>query len=197
MKHTISFFLSILTVLCAPSLLLANNDDPTLIVRQPNDITQCVGGMDKLSVVTISEEVSYQWQSSEDNKFWKNVTGATDATFYPNSKTTGQLWYRVVVSEKKEDKKTAISKSAMVKVAEMPRLSVSVVEGMMCTDKDITFKAAIVGGAGDCTFQWQKSTDGSSWKDIEGAKNETYKAAMGSGIKYRITSKCSGSGCCN
>lgn len=194
MKHIVTLFLSILIT---SSSLLANNDDPTVIVKQPSDITQCVGGMDKLMVVTSSEEVTFQWQSSEDNKFWKNVTGATEATFYPTSKTTSQLWYRVVVSAKNDDKKTAISKSAMVKVAELPRLSVSVVEGMMCTDKDITFKAAIVGGAGDCTFQWQKSSDGSAWKDIDGANSETYKAAMGSGVKYRITSKCSGSGCCN
>jgi hypothetical protein len=197
MKHIIISFLTILAVFCAISPLSANNDDPTVIVKQPSDITQCVGGMDKLTVVTVSEEVSYQWQISEDNKFWKNVAGATEATFYPTSKTTSQLWYRVVVSAKNDDKKTAISKSAMVKIAELPRLSVSVVEGMMCTDKDITFKASIVGGAGDCTFQWQKSTDGSAWSDIDGAKSETYKAAMGSGVKYRITSKCSGSGCCN
>jgi large repetitive protein len=197
MKHIVTIFLSVLTIFCAPSFLLANTDDPTVIVKQPNDITQCVGGVEKLMVVTTSEDVTFQWQSSEDNKFWKNVSGATEATFYPTSKTTSQLWYRVVVSGKKEDKKTAISKSALVKIAELPRLSVSVVEGMMCTDKDITFKAAIVGGAGDCTFQWQKSTDGSAWNDIDGAKSETYKAAMGSGIKYRITSKCSGSGCCN
>jgi large repetitive protein len=197
MKHLFIIFSFILTAFCVPSSLLANTDDPTVIVKQPNDITQCVGGVEKLMVVTTSEEVTFQWQSSEDNKFWKNVTGATEATFYPTSKTTSQLWYRVVVSGKKDDKKTAISKSAMVKIAELPRLSVSVVEGMMCTDKDITFKAAIVGGAGDCTFQWQKSTDGSAWNDIDGAKSETYKAAMGSGVKYRITSKCSGSGCCN
>jgi large repetitive protein len=199
MKHIATAFLVVLAFL--PSSLLANTDDPTAIVKQPNDITQCVGGVEKLMVVTTSEDVTFQWQSSEDNKFWKNVSGATEATFYPTSKTTSQLWYRVVVSDKKEgkkeDKKTAISKSALVKIAELPRLSVSVVEGMMCTDKDITFKAAIVGGAGDCTFQWQKSTDGSAWNDIDGAKSETYKAAMGSGIKYRITSKCSGSGCCN
>jgi large repetitive protein len=197
MKHTITFFLSVLTIFLTPSFLLANTDDPTVIVKQPNDISQCVGGMEKLIVVTTSEDVTFQWQSSEDNKFWKNVSGATEATFYPTSKTTSQLWYRVVVSGKKDDKKTAISKSAMVKIAELPRLSVSVLEGLMCTDKDITFKAAIVGGAGDCTFQWQKSTDGSAWNDIDGANSETYKAAMGSGIKYRITSKCSGSGCCN
>jgi hypothetical protein len=197
MKHTITFFLSVLTIFSTPSFLLANTDDPTVIVKQPNDIAQCVGGMEKLIVVTTSEEVTFQWQSSEDNKFWKNVAGATEATFYPTSKTTSQLWYRVVVSGKNDDKKTAISKSAMVKIAELPRLSVSVVEGMMCTDKDITFKAAIVGGAGNCTFQWQKSSDGSAWKDIDGANSETYKAAMGSGVKYRITSKCSGSGCCN
>jgi large repetitive protein len=196
MKHSITIFLSVLTIFCTSSLY-ANSDDPTVIVKQPTDISQCIGGMDKLIVVTISEDVSYQWQSSEDNKFWKNVSGATEATFFPTSKTTSQLWYRVIVSAKNDDKKTAISKSALVKVAEMPRLSVNVVEGMMCTDKDITFKAAIVGGAGNCTFQWQKSSDGSAWNDIEGANDATYKAAMGSGIKYRITSKCSGSGCCN
>jgi large repetitive protein len=195
MKHAATIFLFVLAFL--PSFLLANTDDPTVIVKQPNDISQCVGGVEKLMVVTTSEEVTFQWQSSEDNKFWKNVSGATDATFYPNSKMTSQLWYRVVVSDKKEDKKTAISKSAMVKIAELPRLSVSVVEGMMCTDKDITFKAAIVGGAGNCTFQWQKSSDATSWADIDGADKDTYKAAMGSGVKYRITSKCSGSGCCN
>jgi large repetitive protein len=195
MKHTATIFLFFLAFL--PSFLLANTDDPTVIVKQPNDISQCVGGVEKLTVVTTSEEVTLQWQSSEDNKFWKNVSGATEATFYPTSKTTSQLWYRVVVSAKNDDKKTAISKSAMVKIAQLPRLSVSVVEGMMCTDKDITFKAAIVGGAGNCTFQWQKSSDGKAWNDIDGADSATYKASMGSGVKYRITSKCSGSGCCN
>jgi hypothetical protein len=197
MKHFITIFSFVLTAFFAPTSLLANNDDPTVIVKQPTDITQCVGGMDKLMVVTTSEEVTFQWQSSEDNKFWKNVGGATEATFYPASKTTSQLWYRVVVAAKKDDKKTAISKSAMVKISELPRLSVSVIEGMMCTDKDITFKAAIVGGAGNCTFQWQKSSDSTNWADIDGADKDTYKASMGNGVKYRITSKCSGSGCCN
>ena len=197
MKRTTRLILFILTSLAAHFPLLAYTDDPNLITKQPNDIAQCVGGTEKLVVEAMAEGVTFQWQVSEDNKFWKNVTGANDPTFYPNSKTTGLMWYRVVISTKKEEDKTAISKSALVKIAELPRMSVSVVEGVMCNDKDITFKAAIVGGAGNCTFQWQKSGAGATWTDIEGAKSDTYKAAMSSGVRYRITSKCSGNGCCN
>ena len=60
------------------------------ITTQPNDVNECIGGTNPMtvSVNSGSGTISYQWQSSADGiNGWTNATGAgaTTATYTPSS----------------------------------------------------------------------------------------------------------------
>jgi hypothetical protein len=179
------------------SFLSASNEP--IIVSQPNNITQCVGGTEVLKV-TISANLTavYQWQLSSDNANWAHINGANQATYTPESQNSGKMWYRVLVTTQGESSRAVASNSAEVKIVEPSRISVETISSKSI-DSSITFKATRSGGAGSCSLQWQKSENGSVWADIEGATGEVFTApvSVGSPARYKVVAKCTGSGCCN
>jgi hypothetical protein len=67
--------------------------DQELCVRTKIDTLNCqiVGG---------SNTYTYQWQISTDGTSWKNITGATSATYIPVAQIkSGTYYYRVIVSD--------------------------------------------------------------------------------------------------
>ena len=46
----------------------------------------------------------------------------------------------------------------------------------VCIDGDALLSVTITGGSGTITYQWESSTDGTTWSPITGATNSTYDA---------------------
>ena len=66
----------------------------------------------------------------------------------------------------------------------------------VCVGSTTTLTANTTGGAGTCTIQWQKSTNGTTWSSISGATGATYTTpAMTTNAYYRATYTCNGGGC--
>jgi hypothetical protein len=177
------------------SLLSASNEP--IIVSQPTNITQCLGGHDTLRVL-ISEKttVTYQWQKSQDTLNWTSIEGANQASYIPESKNISKTWYRVLVKTANDNAQEVVSKKAEVVIEGKPYVLVSSVN---CKENTMTLKAQSLGGTGDCSFQWQISETNSPWTDIKGAIGDEYTAiSTSSGKKnYRVIRKCTGSGCCD
>lgn len=179
------------------TVILSASNEP-IIVAQPNNIAQCVGGNEVLKVAISADlTVVYQWQQSSDNANWAHIKGATEATYTPESQNIGKIWYRVLITTQGENAKAVASKSVEVKIVALPKLSVETISSK-ALNSNLLLKAKRTGGAGDCTLQWQVSENGSTWTNIEGAIGEEYNAPVSvTRARYKVVTKCTGSGCCN
>jgi hypothetical protein len=178
--------------------LVSATNEP-IIIAQPNNITQCMGGTEVLKVaISANLTVIYQWQQSSDNANWVHIKGATHAVYTPESQNIGKMWYRVLVTTQGENSKAAASQSAEVMVVESPKVSITAVASKS-VNAYMTFIATRTGGAGRCTLQWQISENNAPWKDIEGATGNEFKTAVSAAkgtAKYKAVQRCTGSGCC-
>ena len=119
---------------------------------------------------------TYQWQQSTDNSNWSNIGGATGTTYSPVN-TPGAVYYRVIVTSIGIN---AVSGTATVSV--MPPLTGGSVSGntgpLVYNTSPGTFNSAQDAGGGNCggsyNYQWQQSTNNTSWSDISGATGNTY-----------------------
>jgi GH24 family phage-related lysozyme (muramidase) len=180
--------------------IFASNDEP-VILKQPQNISECVGGTEKLTM-TLNEGVkaTVQWQYSSDKRRWYNVIGATEASFTPDSKEAKTTWYRVAISTTDKIAATTFTTPVKVEVAETPTVqAVLASKDYVCVDGKLTMKAIRSGGAGDCTIQWQSSSsENRNWQDIEGETKAEFTApALSKDVSYRAVTFCTGSGCCN
>jgi hypothetical protein len=180
--------------------IFAGKDEP-IILKQPENISQCIGGTEKLEI-TLNEGVkaTIQWQFSRDNKYWDNVNSATDVTFTPDSKEAKTTWYRVAVTTQGKDARISLTTSVKVEVVETAKVDVTILsKGAICDGEKICMKATRKGGAGECTIQWQTSNSSQKeWTNIEGETKEEFTApSITKNIQYRAIMKCTGSGCCN
>ena len=116
---------------------------------------------------------TYQWQVSTNNSSWSNISGATSSTYDPSTLTSDR-WYRRQVTSCGETKQ-----SASVKVTVNPTLVAGSIGNAqtVCYNGDpttLTNTALPSAGNGSYTYQWQVSTDNSSWSNISGATSTTY-----------------------
>jgi hypothetical protein len=174
------------------SQIFASTDEP-VILKQPQNISECVGGTEKLTMI-LNETVkaNLQWQSSTDNRRWYNVAGATEATFTPDSKEAKTTWYRLSIST--TDKIAAISFTTPAKVEVVAAPLIEIVlpsKDYVCPGGKLLMKAVRTGGTGECTIQWQESNSGQKWVDIEGENKSEFTAPqLIKNVSYRAKTSC-------
>ncbi|BAV04820.1 thrombospondin type 3 repeat family [Filimonas lacunae] len=126
-----------------------------------------------------------QWQSSVTSASagFSNISGATAAT-YDAPAITQTTWYRRVLSS--GNCADAISNVIMVTIN--PALTAGSVSAnqTFCASGDpaVFTQTAPTGGTGAYTYQWQVSTDNSSFSAISGATAATYDAPAVSQTTY-------------
>ncbi len=117
---------------------------------------------------------SYQWQSSTDNNNWTNISGANLVNYSPPALTTN-TWYRRVVTSGNCD--LVSSNSLLITV------NANLTAGTIGADQTICYntapavltqRTAPAGGTGTYSYQWQSSTDNSTWTDLSGANLVNY-----------------------
>jgi len=119
--------------------------------------------------------IAYQWESSADNTAWTAIAGATGETFAPGPLTTTTFFRRRASSG------TACAPvfSNVVTITVTPALAT----GSIATDQTVcagtaaaplTSTAPATGGTGTFAYQWESSTDNTTWTAITGATGETF-----------------------
>ena len=111
---------------------------------------------------------SYQWQSSPNNASWTNITGATALSCTPAA-ITATTYYRLAATS---NGVTVNSNTATIAV--YPQLVPGTVTP---TSQTINYNtspaaltsAAVTGGNGTYTYQWQSAPDGVNFTNISGA----------------------------
>ena len=116
---------------------------------------------------------TYQWQQSEDGVNFTNVGAASTSKigFLP-SNLIGTMFYRLIVTDECGE-----VKSNVAKITVYDDLKVSVIEKPqpLCYQGSGKIRVSATGAGDKFTYQWQKSSDKTSFSDIEGAKNAEYE----------------------
>ena len=171
------------------------------ITTQPTGADVCIDG-DALLTVSVSSGgsgvITYQWQSSTNGTDWSDIDGATAATYDAPTSAAGTTYYRVVIAAADGGCEDSTSEEAIVVVQEDIAITTQPTGADVCIDGDALLTVSISGGSGDITYQWQSSTNGTDWSDIDGATAATYDAPTTSAAGttyYRVVIAAADGGC--
>ncbi|HJW29481.1 MAG TPA: hypothetical protein VJ508_09525, partial [Saprospiraceae bacterium] len=175
------------------------------ITTQPNNIDECIGGNNTMTVVITggSGTINYQWQSSTDGSTgWVNAsgTGSTSSTFTPPSTTSGTTYYRVLINATNNGCDQAISNNATATINPDLLITTQPTNVNECVGGTNTMTVTITGGSGTISYQWQSSPDGSTgWANATGTGSTsttfTPPSTSAGTTYYRVLVNATGSGC--
>ncbi len=181
------------------SLLSVGSADTTICNGStPHRIT----GLNVSGGTGLPGDYAYLWFSSADNVRWTEVEGATGREYQPGALTTDTWFRRRAVSGE------CVSESEPVRISVLPLISNNTIAGDQVVCKsDIpavlgqVSGQSISGGSGQYTYQWQQSSDGSSWIPAAGVNNSpdgSYQPpAMINNIMYRRFVASGANNCCS
>ena len=155
-------------------LVTVNNFDPGSILA---DQTICEGDIPAAftSVIPTGDGTfTYQWQNSSDNVSYFNIAGATGETYASPALTQDTYFRRQVTSALNTNMCTEYTLPVLVTVNNFLPGSISASQTICEGDVPAAFTAGAPAGDGVFTYQWQSSTDGSSFGDIAGETGATY-----------------------
>ncbi|MFM6652852.1 MAG: Ig-like domain-containing protein [Microcystis panniformis] len=136
-----------------------------------------------LNTVNILEDVdglgtfNYQWQQSTDGTTWTNINGATNSTLtLGDAQVAKQIRVQVSYTDGHGTLET-VNSSATTKVTNIndtPTGSVTIT-GTVTEDQTLTATNTLADadGLGTLSYQWQQTTDGKTWTNINGATNSS------------------------
>jgi RHS repeat-associated protein len=119
---------------------------------------------------------TYQWQNSPDASGWTSISGGTGTSYTPPP-LVKQMYYRVLVSSNGAN---TYSSNAMVNVnpqllpGTISPLYIPITSGTAPGPIMGITKASGGGCSGSYSYQWQSSTNGTSFTDISGATGANY-----------------------
>lgn len=150
-------------------------------------ISPAYGGMTTL--FTLSADVvnatSYQWQFSNDNISWNNIPGATSYTWsgYPSS--VGDKYLRLLATNSGF---TTTSNIITTTIYSPPTVIASLSPTSGPQAAEIALSASVTDpGPDTTTYQWQRSSDNTTWTNIGGATTKDYNLTItfpASGSQY-------------
>ena len=134
------------------------------------------------SATSVAGTVTYNWQSKPSSGGSWTDLGVTTATYTPPTADIGETSYRCIVTNTLNGyTKTATSDEAVITVvsAEAPAPSFTSAYNVSNANyfrgaSASSFNASATASAGTITYQWQSSSDGSSFSNISGATGATY-----------------------
>ncbi len=133
---------------------------------------------------------TYQWQSSSDGAVWDSISGATSSTYvlkaaqsglyiraqvFGNKTSSASVTYKVTATTATTGLVSALTLSNSV----APSVSGSWTEGATLTASTGTWSTN-----GTFTYQWQSSSDNSTWANIASATSSTYVLTSSEASKY-------------
>lgn len=130
---------------------------------------------------------TYQWYFSTDGTNFSSISGATNQNYQPGS-LTATTWFKRWTG----CSGTAVYSDNVAQVMVYPPVG----GGNAGPAQSINYNTApsqlslsnVSGGNGTYSYQWQSSTDNSSWSNISGATSATYTpGALTGNMYYRAT----------
>lgn len=160
---------------CAPvfsSAAIITVDEPTQAGTVSGTATACSGNNNGTIELYGNNGAIIRWEISTDNgNSWNNITNSTATYNYSNLVTTTQ--FRALVQNGTCN--TAYTNIVSVQIIPVIVNSISNTSYTVCDAQLVNINAGdATGGSGTYEYQWQISTDGSNWTNINGATNAGY-----------------------
>ena len=136
---------------------------------------------------------AYQWQRSTDNgTTWQSIAGADQTTYALANADVGAIVRLRVTASNPEGSATETSLPTAVVVGDGPANTVApAISGAVRRGSTLTAVAGTWSGVGNgYAFQWQRSTDGSTWSNIAGATSASFElttADVGATLRVFVT----------
>ncbi len=156
----------------APNGTISLTGNPT----QNQTLTATISDPNGLNGVT----PTYQWQQSANGTTWAAISGATNATFIlAQAQVNQQVRVTATYTDPLGTNETPISiaTSAVVNVNDV---GVVAIAGTTAVGQILTANVSDLDGLTGVTptYQWQQSTNGTTWNNIVGATNATFALAQ-------------------
>lgn len=133
---------------------------------------------------------TYQWQSSVNGTDWDSISGATNATFVIQANQAG-LFLRAQVFGNKTSAASVVYRitastlsTAMVPALNIQNTAIPVVSGAWTEGTTISTTTGSWSATGTYTYQWQSSSDNSTWADISGATSSSFVLTSSEASKF-------------
>lgn len=133
---------------------------------------------------------TYQWQSSVNGTDWDSIAGATNATYVVQAAQAG-LYLRAQVFGNKTSAASVVYRivASTLSTSVVPALNIQntaapVVTGAWTVGTTINSTAGSWSASGTISYQWQSSSDNSTWTDISGATSSSYALTSSEASKY-------------
>ena len=130
---------------------------------------------------------TYQWQSSADGTNFTNITGATGQSYTPSSPVTTNTYFRRLVT-------SGVCTTPQPTAAILITIEQAIANNSITAPAQVNFcgpatpdaiKGSLpTGGSGTYTYQWQSSTDNTTFTNIAGATNQDYTPPATVGTFY-------------
>src|SRR5207244_1155576 len=136
------------------------------------------------STITDSDDtgasVAYQWQSSIDGSSWSGISGASGSTYVVAEGDQNKVVHaHSAFTDDTSVLLSANSAATATKVVDNSSLSVSI--SGTAKEGSVLSATPTIGDSDDSgtavAYQWQSSSDGTSWSSISGASGSTYTVA--------------------
>ena len=129
---------------------------------------------------------TYQWQSSSDAVLWNNISGATSSSYVLQLAQAG-LYIRAQVFQTKSGFTAVLANStatAIVPVLNLTNTVAPAVTGAWTVGTSVSGSNGTWSTSGTYTYQWQSSSDNSTWADIASAISSSYTLTSSEASKY-------------
>ena len=154
--------------------------DPVIITIY-DDLVASIAADQTICYNTVPEELTstvtggkgdytYQWEMKEGDE-WVYIADATGPTYQPPALTISKE-YRLHVVDFCEEIDT---EPVLITVYEDLMASIAADQTICFGDAPEALTSTVSGGMGDYAYQWQISSDGVEFTDIEGATDDTYQ----------------------
>ena len=159
------------------------------ITSQPQDVSALVGQTVALHVEANLSDVTYQWQWSSNGTTWKNCSSGgynTDTFSFLMKETLAGRKYRCIVSTAEE---SVASDAAEISIA-VPQTLLEIISQPQDVSALVgqTVTLHVEANLSDVTYQWQWSSNGTTWKNCSsgGFNTDTFSFVMKATLSGRL-----------
>ena len=165
------------------------------IVTQPKNVYAQNGSQVNIAIEAVGDDLNYQWQWSANGMTWKKCTAPSALTdtfsFTMKELYSGRMYRCMLLGNGVQ----VISKPATVTLVTAPAIIEQPQNVAAAAGKTVAFSVKVIGE--NPTYQWQVSSDGTSWKNctMTGYDTSEFSFVMKStyaGRRYRCIVKCEG-----
>lgn len=169
------------------SVAVSATPTPT-ITTQPSSKNVNINGTATLTVAATvaSGSLSYQWYSSTNNSSFTAISGATSTSYSAPTSALGTLYYKVRVTNTLNGYTAYTdSNSASVSVGMIPPTITTQPSNQSVITGTTGVSISVTATGNSLSYQWQSSTNNSTFSNISGATASSYAYPTSSaGTKY-------------